>query len=332
MLYFLIIPNELFLVLKHIQIMNRDRLTRWLYPSFGCLLLIFSLYILNQELGKYNLEEIIKSLALIRDRQLMYAFGFTILGYLVISTYDLIAFIHLKYKFNIKRILFTTFITYAVSNTTGFTLLIGGGIRYRFYSRWGVPARKIAKIIALGNLTFWIGLLTLSGLSFISNPLHLPNSVNIDRLILRLVGTIALTILFVYLYCCKTRKNLKIGGNLFTFPKITISISQIVLFSLDWALAAAVLYWLIPDYSDKSYVGFFNIYLLAMSASILSNIPGGIGIFETIIIFLLPKSVGTPAILSSLIVYRAIRFLIPLSTALLLLCCFELRQKLKISK
>ena len=312
--------------------MNRDRLTRWLYPSLGFLLLTFSLFILNQELGKYNLEDIIKSLALISDRQLLFSFSFTILGYLVISTYDLIAFVHLKYKLNIKRILFTTFITYAVSNTTGFNLIIGGGIRYRFYSRWGVPARKIAKIIALGNLTFWIGLLTLSGLSFISNPLHLPNSVNIDRLIIRFLGIIALTTLFIYLYCCKTSKRLKIGTKIFAFPKITISISQIALFSLDWTLAAAVLYWLIPDYLDKSYVGFLNIYLLAMSASILSNIPGGIGIFETIIIFLLPESINTPDILSSLLVYRAIRFLVPLSTALLLLCCFEVRQKLKLSK
>lgn len=312
--------------------MNRDRLTRWLYPSLGFLLLTFSLYILNQELGKYKLADIIKSLTLISDRQLLLAIGFTILGYLVISSYDLIAFVHLQYKLNIKRILFTTFITYAISNTTGFNLIIGGGIRYRFYSRWGVPARQIAKIIALGNLTFWIGLLTLSGLSFISNSHYLPNSINIDRLVIRLIGILALTVLIIYLYCCKTRKRLKVGNKIITFPRITISISQIGLFSLDWALAAAVLYWLIPDYLDKSYVGFFNIYLLAMSASILSNIPGGIGIFETIIIFLLPESISTPDILSSLLVYRAIRFLIPLITALFLLCCFELKQKLKLSK
>ena len=312
--------------------MNRDRLTRWLYPSLGFFLLIFSLYILNQELGKYNLEDILQSLALISDRQILYAFCFTILGYLVISSYDLIAFVQLRYKLKIKRILFTTFVTYAVSNTTGFTLLIGGGIRYRFYSRWGVPARKIAKIIALGNITFWIGLLTLSSVSFITNPVQLPNSINIDRSILRLVGILALSTLFIYLYCCKTRKKFRIGSKIINFPRIVISISQIALFSLDWALAAAVLYSLVPDYLDKSYVGIFNIYLLTMSASILSNIPGGIGIFETIIIFLLPKSISTPDILSSLLVYRAIRFLVPLSTALFLLCCFELRQKLKLSK
>ena len=134
--------------------MNRDRLTRWLYPALGFFLLAFSFCILNKELARYNPQDILDSLSQISDRQLTCALGFSLLGCLVISSYDLIAFRFLKYSLDIKRILFTTFITYAVSNTTGFTLLIGGGIRYRFYSLWGVPAKHIAKIIALGNITF----------------------------------------------------------------------------------------------------------------------------------------------------------------------------------
>ncbi|MGB5635833.1 MAG: hypothetical protein WBM86_24050 [Waterburya sp.] len=43
-------------------------------------------------------------------------------------------------------------------------------------------------------------------------------------------------------------------------------------------MAATVLYCLIPDYPSKSYLQFFDIYLLSMTASIMSNIPGGIGV------------------------------------------------------
>jgi uncharacterized membrane protein YbhN (UPF0104 family) len=64
-----------------------------------------------------------------------------------------------------------------------------------------------------------------------------------------------------------------------------------------------------------------------MAASIMSNIPGGIGVFETVIIFLLPESMFAPDVISSLLVYRSIRFLIPLAIALILVCCFELRQR-----
>lgn len=309
--------------------MNRDRLTRWLYPTLGFCLLAFSLYILNQELGRYNLEDILSSLSLISDRQLFFALGFAMLGCFVIGSYDVIAFHWLKYRLNIKRILFTTFVTYAISNTTGFTLLIGGGIRYRFYSLWGVPPQYIARIIALGNITFWLGLLTLTGITFLVNPLELPNPLNLDFIIIRCMGIIALSLTGVYLYFCYRRKKLKIRNKIFCFPKLTTSLSQIIVFSLDWALAAAVLYSLISHYPDKSYLNFFNIYLLAMAASIMSNVPGGLGIFETAIIFLLPKTLSVPDILSSLLVYRAVRFLFPLAIALCLIGCFEIRRKFK---
>ncbi|MCC0177067.1 UPF0104 family protein [Waterburya agarophytonicola K14] len=307
--------------------MNRDRLTSWLYPTLGFFLLAFSFCILNQELARYNPQDILTSLSQISDRQLACALGFGFLGCLVISSYDVIAFWFLKYSLDIKRILFTTFITYAVSNTTGFTLLIGGGIRYRFYSLWGVPAKHIAKIIALGNITFWLGVLTLTGITFVTNPLEFPNPLNFNLVIIRSIGIVALSLVGIYFYFCCQRKRLKIKHKIFYFPRPNISLAQILLFSLDWALAAAILYCLTPDYLHKSYLDIFDIYLLAMTASIMSNIPGGLGVFETVIIFLLPKTLATPDILGSLLVYRAIRFLLPLTIALILISCFEIRRK-----
>ena len=308
--------------------MKRDRLTRWIYPTVGILLLIFSIYILQKELGRYSLDDIINGMRQISDLQLFLALCFTFADYLVISCHDLIAFHKLNRYLDRKQILFTTFITYAVSNTTGFTLLIGGGIRYRFYSLWGVPTRIIAKITALGNLTFWLGLSTLSGITFLINPFQLPDTLPIQTMAMQYLGIFALILVGTYLYFCWKRKSLKIRGKTFRFPKLITSLGQIAVFSLDWALAAAVLYCLIPSYADKSYLQFFSIYLVAMAASIMSNIPGGIGVFETVIIFLLPESIFKPDILSSLLVYRSIRFLIPLAIALIFVCCFELRRRI----
>lgn len=207
--------------------------------------------------------------------------------------------------------------------------MIGGGIRYRFYSLWGVPTRIIAKITALGNLAFWLGLFTLGGIMFVANPPQLPHPLYLKISAIRYLGIVALILVGIYLYFGWRRKRLKIKGRVVIFPKPTTSLAQIVVFSLDWALAAAILYYLIPTYPSKSYLQFFGIYLVGMTASIMSNIPGGIGVFETIIIFLLPKSIVTPNILGSLLAYRAIRFLLPLGIALILIICFEIRRKLK---
>ena len=307
--------------------MNRDRAFRWLCSTAGFLLLLFSLYTLHQQLNRYNFSDISNSLSAIDDRALIWALGFAIASYLVISSYDLVAFRHFKYYLSPKRILFTTFLTYAVSNTTGFTLLIGGAIRYRFYSLWGVPAKTIAKVTAWGNLTFWLGLLTLTGIAFTINPLQLPETFKVDIALMRCLGIIALIAIATYLYLCYRRKRWRIRGKTFRFPKLTTSAWQISIFSLDWALAAAILYSLLPN---KSYWQFFSIYLLAMTASIISNIPGGIGVFETIIIFLLPD-IYVLDLLSSLLVYRVIRFLLPLAIALTIICIFELKQRVSVN-
>ncbi|MEM8722563.1 MAG: lysylphosphatidylglycerol synthase domain-containing protein [Cyanobacteria bacterium P01_G01_bin.39] len=309
--------------------MKSDRPTRWIYPLIGFLLLVFSLCILQQQLERYNLADILHSLSLISDRQLFLALSWAFLSCLIISSYDLIAFHHLNHYLDNKRILFATFVTYAISNTTGFTLLIGGGIRYRFYSLWGVPTRIIAKIIALGNLTFWLGLLTLGGIVFVFDPVPLPHSFAVKISAIRYLGIVALLLVATYLCCSSRRQRLKIKGRVVRFPKLTTSLAQISLFSLDWMLSAAILYCLIAEYPNKSYGQFFDIYLVSMTASIMSNVPGGIGIFETIIMFLLPQSIPTPDVLGSLLVYRAIRFLLPLAIALALIICFEIRRRLK---
>ena len=307
--------------------MKRDRQSRWIYPILGLLLLGFTLYALTQNLERYDPADIIRSLSLISDRQLLLALIFTGLNYLAISCYDAIAFRQLNYNLKQQRILFTTFITYAVSNTTGFNLLIGGGIRYRFYSLWNVPTKTIAKVIALGNITFWLGTLSISGITLAFNPLPLPPPLNIEASTIRFLGIASSVVAGSYIYFCWQKKRLRIKGKTIRFPRLTTSLKQIGVFAIDWALAAAVLYFLIPNYAGKSYLQFFTIYLLGMVASIVSNIPGGIGVFETVIIFLLPREVFTPNVLGSLLIYRIIRFVIPLAIALILVIGFEIKRR-----
>ena len=44
-------------------------------------------------------------------------------------------------------------------------------MRYRFYSRWGVTAEELSRIVFSYSVTFWLGLLALGGLSLALAPL-----------------------------------------------------------------------------------------------------------------------------------------------------------------
>ena len=44
-------------------------------------------------------------------------------------------------------------------------MLSGASVRYRFYTRWGVTAEELSRIVVRYSVTFWLGLLALGGLS-----------------------------------------------------------------------------------------------------------------------------------------------------------------------
>ncbi|GAB4531063.1 MAG: hypothetical protein Tsb0014_14280 [Pleurocapsa sp.] len=309
--------------------MNRDRYTKLLFPVLGFIILAFSFWLLNKKLSHYNLDDILHSLSTIGKSQLSWAVGFTIIGYLVISTYDILAFSYLNRFLHKTKIFLITFIVYGISNTTGFTLLIGGGIRYYFYSRWGISPKDIAKITAFGNLSLWLGLLTVGGMACIIDPLNLAQFPQFKFIPFKALGSFLVVIVTVYLFLCWRKKALKIRDTVIYFPSLKTSLCQLFVFTSDWALAAATLYVLLPNDDNLSYPTFFGMYLLGMNAAVLSYVPSGLGIFETVILFLLPQTISPPDALGSFLVYRTIRFLLPLAVAVSLAGMLEINHKLK---
>ena len=49
-------------------------------------------------------------------------------------------------------------------------MLSGASVRYRFYTRWGVTAEELSRIVFSYSVTFWLGLLALGGLSLARQP------------------------------------------------------------------------------------------------------------------------------------------------------------------
>ncbi|MBH8577248.1 UPF0104 family protein [Nostocaceae cyanobacterium CENA369] len=293
---------------------------------FGLLLLVVSLWAIAHELREYNYRDIFNSLAAIPKSRLSQAIGLTILGYLVMIMYDILSFSYINRSLAWNKIALTNFISSAFSNTIGFALLTGSAIRYRFYSKWQVSTVAIAQIITFVNFTFWLGMFALAGFVFLINPLQIPSQLHLPLTQVRPIGIIFLLLIFGYLVCSIFLKRpLIIRGHEFRFPSLKISASQIVVSCLDWILAAAVLYALLPSNTGLSYLDFLGIYLFGMFAGIVSNVPGGLGVFETVILLIISSKISPPVVLGSLLAYRGIYYFLPLLLATGLLAFFEIK-------
>ncbi|MEH1973108.1 MAG: lysylphosphatidylglycerol synthase domain-containing protein [Nostoc sp.] len=293
---------------------------------FGLLLLVLSLWAIASELRAYNYRDILNSLAAIPKSRLSWAIWLTALGYLVMIGYDILGFNYINRSLSWNKIAFTNFISSAFSNTIGFALLTGSAIRYRFYANWGVSAVAIAQVIAFANFTFWLGMFAVAGLLFLINPLTIPTQLHLPFATVRPIGVIFLLLVAVYLLgSILLKQPLIIREHEFRFPSFQISLIQIAISSFDWILAAAVLYALLPSNISLSYLDFLGIYLLAMFAGVVSNVPGGLGVFETIILLIFSSKVSAAAVLGSMLAYRGIYYFLPLLVATGLLGIYEIR-------
>ncbi|MEH2194414.1 MAG: lysylphosphatidylglycerol synthase domain-containing protein [Nostoc sp.] len=294
---------------------------------FGLSLLVISVVAIANELHEYNYRDILNSLAAIPKSRLSWAIWLTALGYLVMIGYDILGFSYINRSLNWNKIALTSFISSAFSNTIGFALLTGSAIRYRFYTTWGVSAVAIAQVIAFANFTFWLGMFAVAGCLFLINPLKIPTQLHLPFATVRPIGVIFLLLVAGYLLgSIFIKQPLIIRGQEFRFPDFKISLIQIAISGFDWILAAAVLYAVLPGNISLSYLDFLGIYLLAMFAGVVSNVPGGLGVFETIILLILSSKVSAAAILGSMLAYRGVYYFLPLLVASGLLGIYEVRS------
>ena len=293
------------------------------------LLFILCLSVLARELHGFEFREVLDYLASLPKRRVYAALGLTALSYWVMTWYDVLALLYIRRQLPYSKIAFAAFIAYAVSNTVGLTIFTGGAIRYRLYSKWGLSPFQLALITAFGSLTFWLGSFALGGLVFPQRPVEISGILGLHFLSINYLGIILGVIVISYFIA-----TLIIPGNLiifnrqFRFPSWKYSLAQIATATADWALAGGVFYSLLPPAPNLSYQAFFGIYLLAHFAGIISNVPAGIGVFETVILLLLSSTFSKVTILGSMLAYRGIYYLSTLLIAVTLLGLYELRHRL----
>ena len=296
-------------------------------PAIALFLLTASASVIRSELKSYSAKDIAQSFESISALHFQMAIGFTTLGYLAMTGYDALAFQHLRQSLAYRRIATTSFISNAFSNTIGFALLTGGAVRYRRYAAWGISGGAIAQIIAFANFSFWLGLLTIGSVAFLSMPLPIPAELPLPFSTARPLGVLFLALVLAYLVGSSfIRRPLGWGKHTFRHPTLPTALKQIAVSSLDWSMAAAVLYTLVPT-GDISYFAFLNIYLLAMAAGAVSSVPGGVGVFETVTILLLKDRIPGDAAIASLLAYRMVYYFLPFGLAAMLFFFQEIRAK-----
>jgi phosphatidylglycerol lysyltransferase len=278
---------------------------------------------LHHLLGQYPLRDILDRVHAIPSAKLLRAALLSCAGYACLTLYDTLAVHFAGAKAPYPRIALISFMAYAIGHNVGFNTFSGGAVRYRAYSALGLSAKQITTIIAFGTLTFFLGTGFLLGLSLLSNAGMSGSILHVHTWLAILGGCLLLAGVATYLWLvCTRHAPLRVYRVEIPVPKPRIALSQLAISCLDLLCAAGVLYVLLPPHASISFAAFAGVYLLALVAGAISNVPGGIGVFEFVLLFLLP-GVPKDRLLGALLAFRAIYYFAPFGIALVLLGAHE---------
>lgn len=287
-------------------------------PLLILIVFIAALWMLHLELRQYTLREFIDALRGVASWKLGVAVLLTLVNYLILVCYDWVGVRYIQHPMPLHRIALASFLGYAVGNNFG-TLMGGSAIRYRLYSSWGLSAFEIIKLIFIVGLSYWVGLFALAGVLFLVDPLHIPDRLHLPIDTTRPLGVVVGGLAVAYLVLCALRRRpLSFRNWEFSPPSVTLSLLQYGIASLDLVVAAGAMYVLLPSTMDVPFWHFLGIYLLAIVAGVVSQVPGGLGVLELVILVLLNPRDPQPVV-GSLLAYRFIYFLLPLMLGLVLL-------------
>ncbi len=297
-------------------------------PWVGFFLFGVCLWAIHRELQEFHPARVLEDLRAIPFSSLAWALALTVLDYWILSICEVMSFKFIEKPMHYSRIGLSTFIAYAIGNSVGLSGLSSNSVRYRFYSAWGLSTVEIAKIVLFVNVTLLLGFLALAGAVFSVEPLTIPSVLHFPFHSTRPLGILGLVVLSVFLIACAIdKKPVAVKGLSLRLPSVPLAVSQIALIALDLIVAASVLYVLLPSSESVSLSRFSAVYLLAVGAGVLSQIPGGLGVFETVILVTLPDTMSKSAIAGSLVAFRIIYYFLPLAVAGIFLGAYELRHR-----
>ncbi len=295
--------------------MRQERIKKVAAFAVGLGLFVAALYILQGKLRQVHFHDVLGYMRSIPLAHVAQALAFTLLSYIAQAGDESLLFRAIGHPQPLYRTALPSFISNAVSHSVGYSLLSGGSLRLWFYRAWGVSLADVSLLVALHSVVFWLGFLFLSGIAFVVDPLPLPPSLRLPLATVRPLGFLFLLLVAAFFFLSWRRLRPGFGRWRIPPPPPRAAAALTALSAADWLFAAGVLLVLLPPLPGRSLIGLLAIFLLAEIVGAGSQVPGGLGVFESVFLLLLAPGAEAPAVVGALLAYRAVYYLLPLLVA-----------------
>lgn len=291
---------------------------KFLGPVMACILFALAMRLLW---SSYDQEKFLDGLRKVPLPYVLVASFLVTLNYVLLVCYDILALRYVCRALPLRRVALVGFLGYSLGNSLG-TLLAAAPIRYRFYHRWGLSHRQIVALMSVLALTFWSGVCILGGSVLVIAPIDLPPQVQLP-FGTRTLGVILLSIAGFYATVCFVwHRPIVIRGMPLRPPQLGLATAQASVAIVDLTISATALYLVLPWDIVVPFSNVLAAYLVGITVSLVSQVPGGAGVLEAILIFLIAGS--SEELLASVLIFRVIYYVLPLMVGMVTLVAHEI--------
>ncbi len=250
----------------------------------------------------------------------------TAVSYVALIGRDVAALRYVGARVPLRATLLASFCGSALGNAVGFGALTGGAMRYRIYGAAGITPEQVARLMVFITVSFAVGLAFVAAVGTVLAEGAVGRLLGLPPLLVRGGGVVTLlAVAALVAVCARRRAPLRFGRWTFALPDGRLALGQLVLTALDLVVAGAALWVLLPG-QRMDFATFSAVFAVATALGVISHVPGGIGVFEAVVVFALGRHVSPTLVAAALLAYRGIYFGLPLLLAAALLALLEVRR------
>jgi glycosyltransferase 2 family protein len=303
-----------------------QRIMDRLWPVIGLAAVVFTGWLLYEELRGHSLAEFMAAFRAISPLRWLLAFLSSALAYVALACYDQLALAHLGRRLDWRFVGLTSFTAYALGHNIGATVVSGGLVRYRAYSTKGLSPAEVGLLVAFTSLTFALGSLLLGGLTLLLDPGLLHRWVDWPRP--AAIGIAGALLVWPWLYVLGALFHfppLKIGGFPLVYPRPPIAGLQMVIAPVELIGAAGIIYFALPPETNPGFLAVLGVFVASFALSLISHAPGGLGVLEFAFLKAAPD-VPAAELVAALLSFRLLYLILPLLASLVIAAIFEKRR------
>jgi uncharacterized membrane protein YbhN (UPF0104 family) len=269
--------------------------------------------VLVGEFGALSIEEVTASLSRIGWGAAGLMLLATAVVYAAVATYDAFALRYGGVALSLRRSMVTSTSSYAISNVLGFPVFTGNAVRFWFYESWGLGAKETALAAIVTTVACNHALAIIAGVSLVAAPGSIEMT-GLDGSWGWPVGVALLAVsLALILFAMFGQREIRIWKLHVQRPG-SILLPHLAVCAVDYLATATVLYIPLGHTLGMDFLSFVVLFSIAKTIGIVSNVPGGLGVFEAIMAST-TSNVPAADLVAALIAYRAIFYLAPFGIA-----------------